>query len=120
VSLLDAELLQDVTFLTGGYPAPFINRTSSVLQVSSARAAARSSAGGRRSALPAPAPFSKGPSAPDTQQFGEQQGIFPILGFDWRFKTAHIHRSTLHVDCHISRRRRSGAGASRAKSTVRS
>ena len=33
VSLLDAELLQDVTFLTGGYPSPFINRTSSVLQV---------------------------------------------------------------------------------------
>ena len=33
VSLLDAELLQDVTFLTGGYPAPFLNRTSSVLQV---------------------------------------------------------------------------------------
>ena len=33
VSLLDAELLQDVTFLTGGYPAPYINRTSSVLQI---------------------------------------------------------------------------------------
>jgi hypothetical protein len=33
VSLLDAELLQDLTFLTGGYPAPYINRTSSVLQV---------------------------------------------------------------------------------------
>jgi len=33
VSLLDAQLLQDVTFLTGGYPAPYINRTSSVLQV---------------------------------------------------------------------------------------
>ncbi len=33
VSLLDAELLSDVTFLTGGYPAPYINRTSSVLQV---------------------------------------------------------------------------------------
>jgi len=33
-SLLDAQLLQDVTFLTGGYPAPYINRTSSVLQVS--------------------------------------------------------------------------------------
>ena len=33
VSLLDAELLQDVTFLTGGYPAPYSNRTSSVLQV---------------------------------------------------------------------------------------
>ena len=33
VSLLDAELLQDVTFLTGGYPAPYINRTSSVLQM---------------------------------------------------------------------------------------
>jgi outer membrane receptor protein involved in Fe transport len=33
VSILDADLLQDVTFLTGGYPAPYINRTSSVLQV---------------------------------------------------------------------------------------
>lgn len=33
VSILDAELLEDVTFLTGGYPAPYINRTSSVLQV---------------------------------------------------------------------------------------
>jgi hypothetical protein len=33
VSLLDAELIQDVTFLTGGYGAPYINRTSSVLQV---------------------------------------------------------------------------------------
>ena len=33
VGLLDAQLLQDVTFLTGGYPAPYINRTSSVLQV---------------------------------------------------------------------------------------
>ena len=33
VSLLDAELLEDVTFLTGGYAAPYINRTSSVLQV---------------------------------------------------------------------------------------
>ena len=33
VSLLDAELIQDVTFLTGGYPAPYINRTSTVLQI---------------------------------------------------------------------------------------
>ncbi|MCA1584949.1 MAG: carboxypeptidase regulatory-like domain-containing protein [Acidobacteria bacterium] len=33
VGILDAELLQDVTFLTGGYPAPYINRTSSVMQV---------------------------------------------------------------------------------------
>ncbi|HEY7500186.1 MAG TPA: TonB-dependent receptor [Vicinamibacterales bacterium] len=33
VSILDAELIQDVTFLTGGYPAPYVNRTSSVLQV---------------------------------------------------------------------------------------
>ncbi len=33
VSILDAELIQDVTFLTGGYPAPYINRASSVLQV---------------------------------------------------------------------------------------
>ncbi|GAB4360151.1 MAG: hypothetical protein OHK0021_04300 [Bryobacter sp.] len=33
VSLIDAALIQDVTFLTGGYPAPFINRTSGVLQI---------------------------------------------------------------------------------------
>jgi outer membrane receptor protein involved in Fe transport len=33
VSILDAELIEDVTFLTGGYPAPYINRTSSVLQI---------------------------------------------------------------------------------------
>ena len=33
VSILDAALIRDVTFLTGGYPAPFINRASSVLQV---------------------------------------------------------------------------------------
>ncbi len=33
VSILDAELIDDVTFLTGGYPAPYANRTSSVLQV---------------------------------------------------------------------------------------
>jgi outer membrane receptor protein involved in Fe transport len=33
VSLLDAALIQDTTFLTGGYPAPFINRTSGVLQI---------------------------------------------------------------------------------------
>jgi hypothetical protein len=46
VSLLDAELLQDVTFLTGGYPAPFINRTSSVLQVTQ-REGSRKEFGGR-------------------------------------------------------------------------
>ena len=45
VSLLDAELLQDVTFLTGGYPAPYINRTSSVLQVTQ-REGSRSEFGG--------------------------------------------------------------------------
>lgn len=33
VGLLDSELLRDVSFLTGGYPAPFGNRVSSVLQV---------------------------------------------------------------------------------------
>lgn len=32
VSMLDAELLGDVTFLTGGFPAPFGTRTSGVLQ----------------------------------------------------------------------------------------
>ena len=33
VGLLDPNLLRDVTFLTGGYPAPFGNRVSSVLQI---------------------------------------------------------------------------------------
>jgi hypothetical protein len=33
VSILDAELIQDVTFLSGGYPASYVNRTSSVLQI---------------------------------------------------------------------------------------
>jgi hypothetical protein len=33
VSMLDAELIRDVTFLTGGFPAPYGNRTSGVLQV---------------------------------------------------------------------------------------
>lgn len=26
-----------------------------------------------------------GRPAEDSQRFGEQQGIFPIVGFDWRF-----------------------------------
>ncbi|MBK9168935.1 MAG: TonB-dependent receptor [Bryobacterales bacterium] len=46
VSLLDAALIQDVTFLTGGYPAPFINRTSSVLQIAQ-REGSRDAFGGR-------------------------------------------------------------------------
>lgn len=33
VSLLDVQLIEEVTFLTGGYPAPYINRLSSVVQV---------------------------------------------------------------------------------------
>ncbi len=33
VSLLDVGVLRDVTFLTGGYPASYVNRASSVLQV---------------------------------------------------------------------------------------
>ncbi|MEP6919317.1 MAG: hypothetical protein ABJC89_26985, partial [Acidobacteriota bacterium] len=33
VSVLDAELIQNATFLTGGFPTPYGNRTSSVLQV---------------------------------------------------------------------------------------
>lgn len=32
-SLLDADLIRDATFLTGGFPAPYGNRTSSVLQI---------------------------------------------------------------------------------------
>ncbi len=46
VSILDAELLQDVTFLTGGYPAPYVNRTSSVLQVTQ-REGSRTAFGGQ-------------------------------------------------------------------------
>ena len=33
VGLLNSELLSDVTFLSGGYPAPYSNRLSSVLQI---------------------------------------------------------------------------------------
>jgi hypothetical protein len=33
VGLVDASLIRDVTFLSGGYPAPFGNRVSSVLQI---------------------------------------------------------------------------------------
>ncbi|MSO57236.1 MAG: DUF2867 domain-containing protein [Acidobacteria bacterium] len=33
VSILDVQMIDSVTFLTGGYPAPFGNRTSSVLQI---------------------------------------------------------------------------------------
>lgn len=47
-SILDADLIRDVTFLTGGYPAPFINRTSSVLQIAQ-REGSREAFGGRLS-----------------------------------------------------------------------
>ena len=33
VSILDATMIRDVTFLTGGYPASYSNRASSVLQI---------------------------------------------------------------------------------------
>ena len=33
VSLLDVQLIEDVTFLSGGYPAPYVNRLSSVMQI---------------------------------------------------------------------------------------
>lgn len=33
VSMLDPNIIRDVTFLTGGYPAPYGNRTSSVMQI---------------------------------------------------------------------------------------
>lgn len=33
VSMINSELIDNVTFLTGGYPAPYSNRLSSVLQV---------------------------------------------------------------------------------------
>ena len=46
VSILDANLIEDVTFLTGGYPAPYVNRASSVLQITQ-REGSRSRVGGR-------------------------------------------------------------------------
>jgi hypothetical protein len=46
VSILDANLIQDVTFLTGGYPAPYVNRTSSVMQITQ-REGSRSGLAGR-------------------------------------------------------------------------
>ena len=33
VSIVDVSMIRDVTFLTGGYPASYTNRTSSVLQI---------------------------------------------------------------------------------------
>jgi outer membrane receptor protein involved in Fe transport len=33
VSILDPSMIRDVTFITGGYPASYTNRTSSVLQI---------------------------------------------------------------------------------------
>ncbi|MEZ5362732.1 MAG: TonB-dependent receptor [Bryobacterales bacterium] len=45
-SILDANLIQDVTFLTGGYPAPFVNRLSSVLQIAQ-KEGSREEFGGR-------------------------------------------------------------------------
>jgi hypothetical protein len=46
VSMLDVQLIDNVTFLTGGYPAPFANRTSSVLQITG-REGRRDRIGGR-------------------------------------------------------------------------
>ena len=60
VSILDAELLQDLTFLTGGFPAPYTNRTSSVLQITQREGSRRSSLAPPRWALPASARWSKG------------------------------------------------------------
>lgn len=48
-SILDADLIRDVNFMSGGYPAPFINRTSSVLQIA-AREGSRDAFSARLSA----------------------------------------------------------------------
>ena len=45
-SILDPDLIRDVNFMTGGYPAPFVNRASSVLQIA-AREGSRDSFGAR-------------------------------------------------------------------------
>jgi hypothetical protein len=46
VGILDANLLEDATFLTGGFPAAYLNRTSSVLQITQ-REGDRNKFGGR-------------------------------------------------------------------------
>lgn len=46
VSMVDAAVIQDVTFLTGGYPAPYGNRTSGVMQITQ-REGDRTRVGGR-------------------------------------------------------------------------
>jgi hypothetical protein len=46
VGLIDVQLIDNVTFLTGGFPAPFGNRTSSVLQINQ-REGRRDRVGGR-------------------------------------------------------------------------
>ena len=46
VGILDANLIENVTFLTGGFPAPYINRASSVLQITQ-REGDRDKFGGR-------------------------------------------------------------------------
>jgi len=46
VGILDANLIEDVTFITGGFPAAYLNRTSSVLQVTQ-REGDRDKFGGR-------------------------------------------------------------------------
>jgi outer membrane receptor protein involved in Fe transport len=46
VSMVDAAVIQDVTFLTGGYPAPYGTRTSSVMQITQ-REGDRTRVGGR-------------------------------------------------------------------------
>jgi hypothetical protein len=45
-SMVDAAVIQDVTFLTGGFPAPFGTRTSSVMQITT-REGDRRRTGGR-------------------------------------------------------------------------
>jgi hypothetical protein len=68
VGILDAALIQDATFLTGGYPSPFVNRTSSVLQITQ-REGSRERFGGRATVGFAGAggilegPFAKGKGA---------------------------------------------------------
>lgn len=47
-SLLDPDLIRDVTFLTGGFPAAYSNRTSSVLQIAQ-REGSREAFSGRAS-----------------------------------------------------------------------
>jgi hypothetical protein len=83
VGMLDAALLRDVTFLSGGLPATYGNRASSVLQITQ-RDGSRTSVGGRASNLDIRYDGGRDRRA-GRVRVNEQLRLFPIVGLDWQF-----------------------------------